>query len=246
VALRRGAVRVITANGLATPAFARNRAAALAHGEWLVMIDADTRPDADLLERYFEPSPAADVGLLAGRIDDLARGRGLIARHLLERAQMSQQTTLRRGRWRYAQTANLAVRRRAFASVGGFAERARAGEDADLCFRLGEAGWRLEERPQARVVHHVRESLPELLAQLSRHGAGAAWCNARHPGSFPAPSAPELARRLAASGGRALSAAARGRREDALAAALELLEALAFEGGRLRSNRCREAVLTRP
>jgi GT2 family glycosyltransferase len=234
-----GAVRVIAAAGVASPGFARNRAAAVASGEWLVMIDADTHPARDLIGRYLEPAPGPDVGILAGGIDDVARGGGRLARHLLGRAQMSQETTLGRGRWRYAQTANMAVRREAFVAVGGFAERARAGEDADLCFRLLQAGWALEPRPQARVAHRARETLPALAAQLARHGAGAAWCERRHPGSFPPPSPSELARRLASSGARALSAAARGRGAEAQLAALELLEACAFEGGRLLSNRAR-------
>ena len=49
------AVRIVAAAGVRAPGFARNRAAALADGEWLVFIDADTRPSGDLLERYFEP-----------------------------------------------------------------------------------------------------------------------------------------------------------------------------------------------
>lgn len=232
---------MIAAAGVASPGFARNRAAAVARGEWLVMIDADTVPAPDLLERYLEPAPGADVGVLAGGIDDLADGHGLLARHLLERAHMSQETTLGRGRWRYGQSANLAVRRGAFAAVGGFAEHARAGEDADLCFRLEQAGWLLEERPEARVGHRARERLPALLAQLARHGAGAAWCNRRHPGSFPPPPAGQLARRLGRCGWRTLAAGARGRREEALLALLELLEASAFEGGRLLSNRARRS-----
>src|SRR5579875_1297410 len=127
-----GPVRVIAAAGLRSPGFARNRAAAVAGGEWLVMIDADTRPRPDLLQRYFDPPPGASVGILVGGIDDLARRGGAVAEHLLARGHMRQEMTLARGRWRYGQSANLAVRRAAFQAVGGFAERARAGEDADL------------------------------------------------------------------------------------------------------------------
>src|SRR5581483_10196456 len=85
----------------------------------------------------------------------------------------------------FAQTANCAVRRAAFQSVGGFAE-VRSGGDADLCLRLRAAGWRLEERRHAAVLHLNRANLASLLAQRARHGAGAAWLARRHPGAVPA------------------------------------------------------------
>src|SRR5436190_688694 len=61
-------------------------------------------------------------------------------------------------RWGYAQTANCAVRRTAFAAAGGFVETARSGADADLCFRLRDAGWTLEERPAAAAIHRSRRT----------------------------------------------------------------------------------------
>jgi GT2 family glycosyltransferase len=231
----RAGVRVLAAGGRRSPGFARNRGAAHAGGEWLVMIDADTVPEADLLERYFDPPPAPGVGVLAGGIDDLAPpGAGLAARHSAARGHMSQETTLARG---YAQSANMAVRRTAFVAAGGFAEEARAGEDADLCLRLRDAGWGLEARLDARVAHRPRASVPALLRQLARHGAGAAWCERRHPGSFPPTPPAALARRLARDGLRALAAAGRGEREAAAFAALDLLGGCAFEAGRHLSNR---------
>jgi hypothetical protein len=40
-------VRIVAADGVRAAGFARNRAAEVAHGEWLVLIDADTRPVPD-------------------------------------------------------------------------------------------------------------------------------------------------------------------------------------------------------
>jgi GT2 family glycosyltransferase len=123
--------------------------------------------------------------------------------------------------------------------VGGFDESARYGEDADLAFRLADAGWGLELRTAALAEHRSRPTLPRLLAQLSGHGTGAAWLARRHPGEFSAPSVRSLGRRCARSLAGGLRDAARGDRAAVVTATLELLEAVAFESGRLRSNRPR-------
>lgn len=235
----RGRVRICAARGTSAPGFARNRGAARATGVWLVLIDADTEPSPTLLDDYFTPVPAPATAVLAGAIVDRAAGPGVVARHTAARAQMSQQVTLARGAFAYAQSANCAVRRDAFVAAGGFSETARAGEDADLCFRLRAAGWQLESRPAAGVEHLTRERARALLAQLARHGSGAAWCNRRHPGSFPPPGPRQLTVRLLRDLARAVAAAVRGRRELATFAMLDLAEAVAFEGGRLLPNRPR-------
>lgn len=54
----------------------------------------------------------------------------------------------------YAMGAFLALRREAFAAVGGFDERQwMYAEDLDLCWRLRNAGWRTRYEPSATVVH---------------------------------------------------------------------------------------------
>ena len=236
-------VRVIRAEGVSSPGFARNRAASAASGEWLVMIDADTEPSATLLDDYFEPLPAPRTAVLAGGVIDRAGpGAGIAARHSAGREQMNQRTTLERGPWSYAQSANVAVNRAAFVRVGGFDEVARAGEDADLCFRLMHDGYTLESRPHATVVHESRATVSALLEQLARHGAGAAWAQRRYPGSFPPPTVAGFSARIGRHLLRAAAAAARGRREAALGELLALAEACAFEGGRLMSNRPKRAT----
>jgi GT2 family glycosyltransferase len=230
------AVRVCAARGPSTPAFARNCGARVATGEWLVFIDADTRPAPSLLDDYFNPPPDPQTAILAGTIDDVADKDALVARHGVARGRMNQQTTLDRAGRSYAQTANCAVRRSAFEAVGGFEPLARAGEDADLCFRLQRAGWRLEPRERAVVAHRSRDSLGSWLLQLARHGSGAAWLNRRW-GEFAPPRPRQLGARLARSLAAAARALARGDREAAAFALLDLAGACAFELGRLGRNR---------
>jgi GT2 family glycosyltransferase len=226
-------VRIIAADGIRAAGFARNRAAEMAHGEWLVFVDADARPSRDLLERYFEPPPAERTAVLAGGIADVPGSTSAAARYAARRAQMSQRVTLDRAGTPYAQTANMAVRAAAFAAVGGFDEDARSGEDADLCFRLARAAWLLEERPAAFVEHPTRATLGELVTQVAHHGSGAAWLNRRYPGEFP-PSGPRaVAGRLARAAGAAVRGARRGDREAVDAGLVEAVEAGAFLIGRL-------------
>src|SRR5689334_3506194 len=219
------AAKIVPARGIRTPGFARNCGALSATGEWFVFIDADTRPTPSLLDAYFAPSPASGTAILAGGIRDMALRPTLTSRHRVARGHLDQRVTMDRARWRYAQTANCAVRRSAFASIGGFAERARAGEDADLCFRLQDLGWAMEERRDAWVEHRSRETLSGLVRQLASHGSGAAWLDRRYPGSFPPPSPGEFAARTVHDLGEALSAASRGERTAAGFALLDVLGA---------------------
>lgn len=232
-------VQVIPATGLRSPGFARNQAGAIARGDWLVFIDADTQPEPALLDHLFSPAPASGTAVLAGEIRDTAQTGGVVARHVVARQQMSQLTTLGRGTFAYAQTANCAVRRAAFAAVGGFVPEARAAEDADLCFRLKAAGYAIESRPRAVVIHSSRATARAWVGQLIRHGAGAAWLERRYPGSLPAPSPSALIRRLLRSGWVGLLGVAGADREAAAFALLDIVGALAFELGRLLPNTAR-------
>jgi mycofactocin glycosyltransferase len=231
-----GPVRWLAASGAAAPSVARNAGAREAGGEWLVFVDADTEPEAGLLDAYFEPAPGDDVAVLAGSIADRASGDSLAERYVTSREMMDQRTTLAHPYGAHAQTANCAVRRAAFEAVGGFDESARYGEDADLCWRLRAAGWRLEERPGARVAHRNRSSLSALLSQQFGHGSGAQWLERRHPGSGPAPGVRELAGQARYFGRRAWRAQREGDREEAKFALVDILCRGAFEAGRLRTN----------
>ncbi|HEY1595581.1 MAG TPA: glycosyltransferase, partial [Thermoleophilaceae bacterium] len=136
----------------------------------------------------------------------------------------------------YTQTANCAIRRSAFEQVGGFRDDVRSGGDADICFRLRDAGWEIEARHEATVVHANRSRLAKLVRQRARMGAGAAWVNERHPGSFPPRRLLGLAAWSLTSFARAGLSALRGRRDDAILGTLNPLTVWAFELGRRFPN----------
>ncbi len=87
------------------------------------------------------------------------------------------------GRVPYVPTATLVVRRDALLSVGGFDERLRFGEDVDLVWRLGAAGWRVRYEPSVEVSHPSRSTLPAWMGQRVRYGSSAAILARRHPGA---------------------------------------------------------------
>jgi len=232
-------VPVVIATGRSTPGFARNQGAARGCGTWIVFIDADAEPALDLLDRYFEPLPDSCTGMLAGGVLDeqVPRTGPVAARYAYLRRIADQQGTLRFGKWGYPKTTNAAVRRAAFDAVGGFREELRAGEDADLTYRLRAAGWQIEGRAEARVVHRNRQTVAQFVAQRAVHGAGAAWLERTYPGSFPSRRRPGLVWWGIRTALRGLAAALwHHDRDRAVRALMEPLDDVAFEFGRSLAN----------
>lgn len=237
-----GRVRVLGAGERQTSYHARNSAAAPGTAPWLVFLDADVLPPADLLARYFEPMPGERVGVLAGAVIDEeppADDSPKAARYAWLKSSMSQEITLADDDWAFAQTANAAVRRAAFEQVGGFEAGVRSGGDADLCFRIRSAGWALERREHAAVVHRNRQTVPRMLAQRARHGAGAAWLSERWPGALPRRRWPGLAWWSVKRAAAGVVAATQRDRDAALLGLLDGPAVWAFELGRLIPNRPR-------
>ena len=235
-----GSVPVLRAAERRTPGYARNRGAVEGTAEWIVFFDADTEPNEDLLDRYFEPSADASTALIGGGVRDepVASNVRPAARYQYMWAGMRQENTFRLGSWGFPVTANVAVRRSAFEAIGGFRDDIRAGEDADLTYRLRAAGWDVERREGAEVSHRTRQTLGSFIRQQALHAAGAAWLERHYPGSSPSdmrigfsPSAVHVA-------AARLIAAARSRDRDRVVWALcEPAQRLAWKYGRSLPNR---------
>ena len=240
-------VRILGAGNLQTSYHARNRGAETGSAPWIVFLDADVLAPVDLLDRYLVAVADDTTGILAGAVIDEEPPATAAAapRYAWLKSSMSQEITLADSDWAFAQTANAAVRREAFEQVGGFEERIRSGGDADLCFRIRAAGWKLERREHAAVIHRNRQTIPRMLAQRARHGAGANWLAERWPGALPRRHWPGLALwsvRRAAHGARA---AASRDRDQALLGLLDGPAVWAFELGRLIPNRPRPRPMRR-
>lgn len=82
------------------------------------------------------------------------------------------------------------LRRSAFDQVGGFDERYfMYFEDVDLCFRLGQAGWRRRYRPSSEIMHVGAHSTKTRQAAMVRahHESAARFVGTRYPGPTLAP-----------------------------------------------------------
>lgn len=160
---------------------ARNRGANEAAGRWLVFTDSDCLPEAGWLEALDRAvaalPPGSPVAGLGGRIAS-APPQNPVEAYAELRGILDQAKFLEPGRLNsppFAATANLAVRRSAFLEAGGFDPESQWGEDADLCWRLAEAGGTLQYVPEAAVIHCHRATPRELWRQTRGYGRAHAW-----------------------------------------------------------------------
>ena len=225
--------RVLPALAERSSYYARNAGAGVATNDWLLFLDADTRPPATLLDDYFREPVDERCGAVGGGVVAARGQRSLVARYAASRRYLSQAAHFRDVHRPYAITANLLVRREAWAGVGGFFEGLRSGGDQDFCWRIQDAGWTLEYREPAAVEHLHRTRVVPLLRQMARYSAAIAWMERRAPGSSPRP---PVARRLVRAAGGALVWAVVGRRERSVFKLLDGAVVLAEAAGWVLSN----------
>ena len=145
---------------------ARNQAAEVARGTWLVFTDADCIPAPRWLAALTLGTPAE---LRAGPVRMMPPAQhGLVADYDLVRG-IPQKRYVDRG---YAATANLAVPAASFRELGGFDAARLSGGDAEFCRRAGRAGIGLTFVPEAEVAHPCRDSWAEVIRKARRIRGG--------------------------------------------------------------------------
>ena len=92
---------------------------------------------------------------------------------------------------------NMAFRRSALQTIGGFDQQFRvAGDDVDVCWRLQRQGWKLGFHPAAVVFHHRRNSVRGYWKQQIGYGKAEALLERKWPEQYTAAGHPRWAGRV--------------------------------------------------
>ncbi|MNK91363.1 N-acetylglucosaminyl-diphospho-decaprenol L-rhamnosyltransferase [compost metagenome] len=155
-----------------------NQGAATARGRYVLFLNNDTEPLPGWLEPLIQvldddPQVAAVGARLlypdgtlqhagVSVVEDLRQGLPLNCLHRYHRLPANHAPANQRADVQVVTGAALMIRGDLFHEVGGFDEGYWNGnEDVDLCFSLGQRGWRIVYEPQSCLVHHESVSGPE-------------------------------------------------------------------------------------
>jgi mycofactocin glycosyltransferase len=165
------------------PAGARNAGLAAVHSALVAFVDSDCVPGsgwlAPLLGHFDDPLVAA----VAPRIVPASR-EGALARYEAVRASLDRgpsEGPVRAGsRIPFVPSAALLVRVEVATGADLFDAGLRGGEDVDLVWRLGEAGWDVRYVPSSTVTHDGPAALGSFLGRQAFYGTSAGPLARRH------------------------------------------------------------------
>ncbi|MFP5255031.1 MAG: mycofactocin biosynthesis glycosyltransferase MftF [Acidimicrobiia bacterium] len=168
------------------PAAARQRGVEATEQPVLAFVDADVVPEPGWLDPLLDHLADPAVAAVAPRIgaDPPATLPAPVASYERLRSSLDRgplEALVRPGsRVSYVPTATLVLRRAALDDVGGFDAGLRFGEDVDLVWRLGAAGWSVRYDPRHSATHPARPDLGAWLRQRFAYGRSAAPLAVRH------------------------------------------------------------------
>lgn len=169
------------------PSRARNRGAQEAMGEYLLILDSDVVLPEGYLSSVAEGIRRTYADAFGG--PDAAAPDFDDMQHAVSYAMTSWLTTggIRGGNEGMEQfkprSFNMGVKRSVFASLGGFAEDMRYGEDIDLSLRLIKSGASVRLFKDAFVYHKRRINLEQFFWQVHHSGQARIELEHRHPNS---------------------------------------------------------------
>lgn len=169
------------------PGAARNAGLEHVATEFVAFVDTDVELTVGWLDGLLPHFIDERVALVAPRVRTVA-GSTMLDRYEQDHSPLDlgpEPARIQSGtRVSYVPAAAIVCRTEALRAVGGFDSSLRFGEDVDLVWRLGEAGWMCRYEPAAEVHHAPRSDLSAWIRQRVGYGSATAPLAARHPGKL--------------------------------------------------------------
>ena len=176
-------VRVISTENLGLSS-ARNTGLEAATGDIVAYLDDDAYPDPEWLHYLALAFEDESVSAVGGP-NFPPSGDGLVADCVAAAPGNPTHVLLTDRDAEHIPGCNMAFRKTALASIGGFDTRFRiAGDDVDVCWRLQESGHRIGFHPAAVVWHHRRRTLGGFWKQQVNYGRAEAMLERKWPEKY--------------------------------------------------------------
>jgi len=162
-------IQYVELPGRLNPSATRIAGVEHATGDWYLFVDDDIELEGSFLERLTSVIAGEDhAGAIGARLP--GRERSYFSR-VTDLANFWSQQSLHSGPRDWLYSAVLAVSRRVYAEVGGFAPELAIGEDVDLTRRIRQAGYRVcYQSDLVGYHHHRRTTLARALAYGWQNG----------------------------------------------------------------------------